>query len=196
MKRAYVAHGGAEMNVDEKKLRELAEGATPGPWKQGMVSGRCRKPSHGKSHHPGPLGKDPCVYAYTISNADDYECRHVSIEPNITLIGSDESGPVLSESNAAFIAAVNPQTVIALLDEIERLRMLVDKYRCEHPDCPRCGDGRFGRASCRPFDELDQRLSTTRGALIEALQIAWRRGRGEFPPEDSDRLAELRKVGE
>jgi hypothetical protein len=30
-----------------------------------------------------------------------------------------------------------------------------------------------------------------RAALKDAIAIAWRRGRGEFPPTDSDRLVEL-----
>jgi len=39
--------------------------------------------------------------------------------------------------------------------------------------------------------QLAQEVTLLRADLDEALQIAWRRGRGDFPPEDSDRLAAL-----
>lgn len=72
------------MTIDTKRLRELAEAATPGPWKE--------------QHWKG--APDGCVYSSNewVSNA--------------------------SVENASFIAAANPQTVIALLDEIDAFRSI------------------------------------------------------------------------
>jgi hypothetical protein len=76
------------MTTDTKRLRELAEAATPGPWKWSATE-----------------GSDA---SFKITTSDH------------TLLGRDD---------ARFIAAANPQAVIALLDqlaaanaEIERLR--------------------------------------------------------------------------
>jgi hypothetical protein len=89
------------------ELEKLARGATPGKWVQGMVSGQC----HMKHAH----SPDVCQYDYRINADREYERRQISIPPNITLIGTDERGPILSERNAAFIAAANPETVLALV---------------------------------------------------------------------------------
>jgi hypothetical protein len=78
---------------DWKRLRELAEAATPGPW---MVEGRdVFEPIQVYAH-----SRDVCAF-------DTYDHR------------PDERGP-----DAEYVAAANPQTVVALLDEVERLRAL------------------------------------------------------------------------
>lgn len=102
--------------ADLQRLRSLALKATPGHRVQGMVSGRC----HVKHAH----GLGQCSYEYTIATDDDYARRFVSIEPNVTLIGSDDNGPILGEADAAFIAALSPDVVIALLDQLEVLRAM------------------------------------------------------------------------
>lgn len=101
------------MSKDIDALLALAEKATPGPWIQGMVNGRCRI----KHEH----GRGSCSYDYTISTDDEYERHFVSIAPNVTLIGSDDNGPILSKSNAAFIAAASPDVVIALCKRVRDL---------------------------------------------------------------------------
>lgn len=112
---------------DQAKLRALAEAATQGPWRQGMVSGRCHKPSHSKGAHSGPRGTDPCVYDYKIVCDDELTECYVAVEPNVTLIASDDNGPILSRENAAFIAAANPAAVLSLLDDLARIRRLAEE---------------------------------------------------------------------
>lgn len=72
------------MTIDTKRLRELAEAATPGPWV-----------------------------------AEDYNEGEVYTVDPFKLVCKVWRHP--QDQVAAFIAAANPQTVIALLDEVERL---------------------------------------------------------------------------
>lgn len=198
------------MTTDTKTLRSLAEKATPGPWRQGMVNGQCRKPSHAKGGHPGPRGNDPCVYSYVIQCEDEYDRRFVSIEPNVTLIGSDDYGPMLSEANAAFIAAANPQTVVGLLDENDdlhrELKAVVD-YAIDvihmpasamlGPDAP----VRVMRHLAKELKTAREQLTAMTAARNEACDLAdyWRHA--ALPAlaqadKHAARIAELRKVGE
>ncbi len=48
--------------------------------------------------------------------------------------------------------------------------------------------------ACRDRSSALGGVRDLREALREALQIAWARGRGEFPPEHGDRLAALEQV--
>lgn len=75
-----------------KQLRELASKATPGPWD-----------TRGERMRPRAI-----VIAGTEQIADAAEHVHWT--------------DAQCERNAAFIAAAHPQTVIALLDELERVR--------------------------------------------------------------------------
>ena len=86
---------------DWKKLRELAEAATPGPWEN-----RPGIDPPGDIIAPG-LGE-------------------YGPKPFITHVGSWGRS-----ADAAFIAAANPQTVLALLDEIERLRARLKTHERE-----------------------------------------------------------------
>lgn len=79
------------MSVDTKSLRKLAEAATPGPWAVG--------PYYNRDGH----GVGPVVHDVGHVNSDAVVAEHVVKE------------------DAAFIAAANPQTVIALLDDNESL---------------------------------------------------------------------------
>jgi hypothetical protein len=81
--------------IDIEKLRQLAEAATPGPWE--VSDDDMFSPIEVTSDGPG---RDICCL-------DTYDHR-----------------PDERANDAAFIAAANPQTVLALLDEIERLRDL------------------------------------------------------------------------
>ena len=80
------------MTTDYTKLRQLALAATPGPWSQGRSA----------------TGAD-CIWL---------DGRH---EPEYAM-GEDASWiDCNTRENAAFIAASNPQAVLALLDEIEQI---------------------------------------------------------------------------
>lgn len=75
------------MTIDTKRLRELAEKATPGPWRSNPRTAK--------------------VY-YLASGGDSADLSYI--------LSENEA------SDAEFIAATDPQTVLALLDEIDRLR--------------------------------------------------------------------------
>lgn len=97
------------MSVDTKRLRELAEAATPGEWKQQ------RFPYRNEIHGP----------EWPICTVNDDDERRPLIGP------ADDPTPMHGEADASFIAAANPQTVIALLDEVERLDAALDEEIAE-----------------------------------------------------------------
>jgi hypothetical protein len=191
------------MTIDTKKLRELAEAATPGPW---VEIERCDNASADEAC--GVTSKQRTKYGHIVgifqSDARD-ECSH----------------PV-SKANAAFIAAANPQTVIALLDEVESLRDV--KNHDAHARCgwnPEDGDGVMvakkiltsGRMTgedvgriCRAHLELREQLTAMTKARDEACDIAMKLRVVDFgdrqytrhvkpTPEDQQRIATLRLVG-
>ena len=81
-----------DINVDE--LREKAEKATPGPWVAG---------------EPQLWGDNDTPQAAVLAGGSP-------------ITWDDHGGEVFDPVNAEFIAAANPQTVLSLLDEVERLR--------------------------------------------------------------------------
>lgn len=85
--------------LEIKAIRAAAEAATPGPW---MAAG----PSFGE-----PLPK--YINCVVVEN-EDGDVDDVCIAP----IGCD----AISTSDLTYIATANPTTVIALCDEMERLR--------------------------------------------------------------------------
>ena len=95
------------MTIDTQRLRELAQKATPGPWKAG------------------------CLASW---NADGVSCRFVyrgndeSVQTRVRIKGGEGvNGSVFDcDADAEYIAAANPATVLALLDEIDRLRTIED----------------------------------------------------------------------
>lgn len=105
------------------KLRGLAEAATPGPWVA--------------ENYVDEVGlsviaslKDDCI-----SNPTRGQVCHVSVVAGAT--GADPAG---ATTNAAFIAAANPATILALLDRIVALEgerdalldRLANKRACEN----------------------------------------------------------------
>lgn len=91
-------------------LRALAEAATPGPWKtdgDDLVN----LTDSGKGY---PIDRYPDSVDIIIGQCPDCGDRGVGI---------------MQESNAAYIAAVHPGAVLALLDEIEQLRARKDRVR-------------------------------------------------------------------
>ncbi len=106
------------MTDDElDRLDALAQAATPGPWLQGMWSGRCERPDHSVPHPGAP----ECTYTQYLRTYPQ-ALRYVSVAPNVTLIGGSDEGPWLDAPNAAFIAA-SREAVPALVAEVRRLRV-------------------------------------------------------------------------
>lgn len=96
------------------ELETLAKAATPGPWFKGSWSGQC----HLKHMHDRTI----CQYEYSKSNSD---CVSISNKENFELIGYDDYGTVLNTKDAAYIAAVNPETVLTLIETIRVMREAV-----------------------------------------------------------------------
>ncbi len=77
------------MNIDKRTLREVAEKATPGPWK---------------------VFSDIDTKTFSINTPRDKRCE------NVIKWGGFDCQPN-AEANAEFIAAFNPKVALALLDE-------------------------------------------------------------------------------
>ena len=142
------------MTFDTKKLRELAEAATPGPWRDANGNGA----------------------ASVVSEHSDYGCQ---IYLNVRTC---EIADTVNrwKADARFIAAANPQTVIALLDEVARLRAAIETNQLviDH-------------------DRAVRRLAAMTAARDEVYAIAKRTfDRLLMTREEASRLDELRKVGQ
>lgn len=88
--------------LDRTELRRLAEAATPGPWTHGWSDGSGRW----------------TAFTEGATIAADFEFE----SPGVVVGGRDSWGVpfgVIRESDAEYIAAVSPDVVLALLDEIE-----------------------------------------------------------------------------
>lgn len=100
--------------------------ATQGEWINGSWSGQC----HLKHEHKG---HGFCKYNYTLHSNNRYSKSQVVIEPNITLIGTDEYGPILNQENAVFIttAANKIESLctdfLKMMDALEKSRDYLEK---------------------------------------------------------------------
>jgi hypothetical protein len=104
--------------------------ASPGRWHCGAWFDRCRKHADGKHRGLGdPI--DPCVISHELTTSGDH-ASYVSTENNV-LIGSDSEGPVLSPTDAEFIAAAKnielDLYIRVLVAEVRRLREFVSKQK-------------------------------------------------------------------
>lgn len=88
--------------IDPKELRELAQNAAPGHWTQ--WEGR------GWVHAGTPEANEKGYMAGTHGQVCRTDCGDFSDAKEI--------------KNAEYIAAANPATVLALLDELDRLRAI------------------------------------------------------------------------
>ncbi len=79
-------------SIDKRELREAAEKATPGPWE----------------YYPGNTSIE-----YNVDSM-------VEDQGSIVYVDSGDFTQKQTDLNGAFIAAANPATVLALLDELER----------------------------------------------------------------------------
>lgn len=84
--------------IDEQKLRELIAEATPGPW---FVVGQ---PWNPKADFIVAGSPDPHMGRY-VADTEDFDGEGQNVQ-----------------ENAAWIAAANPATISALLDELQSLR--------------------------------------------------------------------------
>ena len=83
--------------VDEQKLRQLAEAATPGPW----VTGNTDPLLFGSPRNPGT---EPIGFVYGPSFAERSELGRKAL------------------STSEYIATANPAAILSLLDELQSLR--------------------------------------------------------------------------
>lgn len=115
--------------LDLTKLREIAEAATPGPWEAELATKRkCYAPHCGFDHW--------------------YNLVHIE---GVTLL----KDTVLAAEDAIHIAAFDPPTVIALIDEIERLKARIEAAKAIHFD-----EGKSqGYFNNEPYGERDHYCS-------------------------------------
>ena len=92
------------MTLDPKDLRAKAEAATPGPWRYGVDIDQLSDGGKGF----------PLDYYPDCRTVVEISCRECGERSDI------------AEQDAAFIAAANPQTVIALLDDLARTRAALE----------------------------------------------------------------------
>lgn len=97
------------------KLRELAEAATSGPW-------------IGEPNSDFALAEgSTTITAQTRKDAGLIDIAEVwstdTLDANPSQFNLDQ------RANAAFIVAANPQTIIRLLDELERVEILANGYK-------------------------------------------------------------------
>lgn len=92
---------------DYSALREAATRATPGPWDVWR--------------EPTPLMEDAIAeFTDQVHKTDDFAGAVYLLNANGKCPATTGCGPT-SEANAAYIALANPSTILALLDERERL---------------------------------------------------------------------------
>src|SRR5690606_23902433 len=114
-----------------EELRRIAEAATPGPWEI-PVANVFRVVAPKAGHHNPPSGKAPPYPWAIIADAD-----------------TEGTSGKQAASNMQYIATFDPPTVLAVLNEIERLRQerevlaeaLGHVYTCDHCECALCPEG-------------------------------------------------------
>ncbi|EPN9190285.1 ead/Ea22-like family protein [Enterobacter roggenkampii] len=89
-----------DKHIDKQALREAAEKATPGVWVY--------------------LPKNTSI---------EYDYGSDDSQGSITYMDSGDFTQKQTDLNGAFIAAANPATVLALLDELEAAQKLIDEQR-------------------------------------------------------------------
>lgn len=96
-------------NIDKRALREAAEMATPGRWE----------------YYPGNTSIE-----YNVDSMDEDQ-------GSIVYVDSGDFTQKQTDLNGAFIAAANPTTVLALLDELKPLRGASLNWRRKKQNCAR-----------------------------------------------------------
>ncbi|HBB0936995.1 TPA: ead/Ea22-like family protein [Escherichia coli] len=93
-------------SIDKRELREAAEKATPGPWE----------------YYPGNTSIE-----YNVDSM-------VEDQGSIVYVDSGDFTQKQTDLNGAFIAAANPATVLALLDERERNQQYIKRRDQENEE--------------------------------------------------------------
>lgn len=141
---------------DTAKLRKLARKATAPPWH--VREDKSLAPDHRRGH----------VSEFVVCDVNDSWVADCGAAPD----------------DAAFIAAVSPTTVIALLDEIDSLRHMLSGRTIS---CAACGESASRLAAMvAARDELADRLEAT---------LPKREHRGALSIDEAARIDALRKVG-
>lgn len=123
-------------DIDE--LRRLAEAATPGQWRVGSASFRCKLDHNGELH-----GKGQCKYTFDGWH-DDYTSKHrigqyrefTPDEEHTSyreIAGNFDYdiGGIIKPEDAEFIAACDPPTILALLDRLTSLESELEAAKAE-----------------------------------------------------------------
>ncbi len=135
--------------TDTTKLRELAQKATPGPWETCYC--------------------DEGEYEIIDTEFDEDDC-HTGY--NIVTNSDDGTGPKMKECDANFIAAANPATVLALLDELQSMREDLNDARSEFVQV---AAGLNDAAQC--IARQSQTISRLQGIEAAARNLAKVKGR-------------------
>lgn len=156
------------------RLRELAEKATRGPWRADTEGKPDDDMNHGIVADVNDLWIAACYRSGTTADCE----RSSEAESEVA-------------ANAAYIAATNPQTILALLDEIDSLRATIQSFEDGSEKMALKGikmRREIDRLRQRK-DELQQDLQTTADALGHAdKEIETLRG---AMAADDERLAAL-----
>lgn len=101
------------MTIDLENLKKLALAATPGPWKNDSGNGEV------ESEHLEHSRSAVCVRYDFMSRIDHYKRFDLKYDPKSTPQTDDDMD---------YIAACDPQTVLALVERIEYLKSEFDFY--------------------------------------------------------------------
>jgi hypothetical protein len=129
-----------QTTLPEANLRHLAEAAMPGPWHAcGQDRGGCSCGFVYSEPADAPVAKVtigvwgdqwPEIRQVQVERPERTwgqppEPSSLRLEPYMEMMEYGEIPEHVGKANAAFISAANPQTILSLLDEIERLRSRV-----------------------------------------------------------------------
>ena len=121
-----------------RRLREIAEAATPGPWEQGDVwsragvinaDGTCAYCE--RMGAPVWTGTDDIngeqMLAHKHRDPDPWRSEHLVSAPSGLVAGNFdyEEGGLIAEADTEFVATFDPETVLALLDVAEAASLAV-----------------------------------------------------------------------
>lgn len=177
------------MKIDTAKLRELAEAATPGPWESDCDM----------------FDRDEGIVACVINESVDllvkietgiyfphkenYSAEDYAIRDHAWL----EAEASQERKDAAFIAAANPQTVIALLDDNDQLRAACAKWQDHFTNTPGLAAANAEIVSLRAqLAAMTAARDEACDLAVDACDLKW----DSDKKKTRDRIADLRKVGQ
>lgn len=108
-----------------KRLEKLKKKAAKGKWIVGDVSGTCHI-DHKTGYHSGPPS---CKYDWKIISGNKREKCCVSIKPNLTLIGYDDSGTMLKNPNTAALIAESNNALPDIAEFVKEAWDLLERHK-------------------------------------------------------------------